>query len=135
MFKKLLIPALLVLMLVGGSLVPVRIDAGSISAITPASAKGNIGINVLLNTKVTKQILAELGNYGKVRDVLYYVNAVTLQAKANQIAAIKALPYVAAANPDAKRTGSPVDTVLVEDFADGLSTWNLDAINVTRFRV
>ena len=49
------------------------------------------------------------------------------------MAAIKALPYVAAANPDAKRTGSPVDTVPEEDFADGLSTWDLDAINVTDF--
>ena len=35
------------------------------------------------------------------------------------------------ANPDAERKEIPIDTVLVEKFADGLSTWNLDAINVT----
>jgi subtilisin family serine protease len=47
------------------------------------------------------------------------------------LAAIRALPYVAAANPDAVRTGAPVDTVIATNFGNGLSTWNLDAINVT----
>ncbi len=37
------------------------------------------------------------------------------------------------ANPDAERNGAPVDTVAASDFLDGLSTWNLDAINVTDF--
>jgi hypothetical protein len=103
--------------------------------VSAAPAKGNIGINVALNTDVTDEILAELGTYGKVRDVLYKVDAVTMQAKADQLPAIQALPFVAAANPDAERDGVPVYTVTVDDFADGLSTWNLDAINVTDFRV
>jgi subtilisin family serine protease len=97
----------------------------------PAAGKGNIGINVLLKWDVSNRILAELGRYGKVRDVVYELNAVTLQARADQLDAIRALPYVAAANPDAERTGAPVDTVAAEDFVDGMSTWNLDAINVT----
>ncbi len=55
------------------------------------------------------------------------------QAEASELSAIQALPYEAAANPDAGRLGPLVDTVLVEDFANGLSTWDLDAINVTDF--
>lgn len=46
---------------------------------------------------------------------------------------IQSLPYVVAANSDAERNGAPVDTVAATDFMDGLSTWNLDAINVTDF--
>ncbi|MDG4595801.1 MAG: S8 family serine peptidase [Candidatus Contendobacter sp.] len=106
-------------------------------AVKPAgadpSANGVIGVNVVLNTTITDSILAELGVYGKVRDVVYQVNAVTLQAKANRLPAIRALPFVAAANPDAMRTGAPVDTVFVDNFINGLSTWNLDAINVTDY--
>ncbi|GAB4572924.1 MAG: hypothetical protein Kow0077_13720 [Anaerolineae bacterium] len=100
---------------------------------TTVSAARTIGINVLFNTSVTADLLADLGNYGRVRDVLYSINAVTMQAKESDLAAIQALPYVAAANPDAERTGAPVDTVDATDFMDGLSTWDLDAINVTDF--
>lgn len=98
-------------------------------AVTTADA--SIGINVVLNTEITDDILAELGTHGKVLDLLYEVKALTMKVKASQLPAIQALPYVAAANPDAERHGAPVDTVFVEDFANGLSTWNLDAINVT----
>ncbi len=125
MIKKFLIPGLAVVLLAAGSLVPAGAQAGS------AGAKGTIGINVLLNTKVTAPILAELGNYGRVRDVLLRINALTMQARADRLPVIQGLPYVAAANPDAERTGSPVDTVAATNFANGYSTWNLDAINVT----
>jgi len=98
-----------------------------------ASDNRTLGINVLLKGEVTDAVLADLGQYGKVRDVIYEIRAVTLQARARDLETIRALPYVAAANPDAERTGAPIDTVAVEDFTDGLSTWNLDAINVTDF--
>lgn len=111
----------------------VALLAISAAPVAAGSSNSSIGVNVLLNTAVTDAILADLGNYGKVLDVLYEVDVVTLKAKASDLAAIQALPYVAAANPDAERKGSPVDTVFVEDFADGLSTWDLDAINVTDF--
>ena len=88
-------------------------------------------INILLNTGVTDEILADLGAFGKVKDVLYRIDAVILQAKLSNLTAIQDLPYVEAANPDAERMAPPVDTVLAEDFCDGLSTWNLDAVNVT----
>ena len=127
MIKKILTPGTGGRRIGRGLDVPLALDAGS----PGTAAKGTIGINVLLNTKVSGAIVAELGNYGKVRDVLLRVNALTMQVKADRLPAIQALPYVAAANPDAERTGSPIDTVACDDFANGLSTWNLDAINVT----
>ncbi len=90
-----------------------------------------IGVNVVLKTGITKAALAELERFGRVRDEIPVLNAVTMQARASELASIQALPFVASASPDAERTGAPVDTVAATGFADGLSTWDLDAINVT----
>ena len=98
-----------------------------------AASNRKIGINVLLNRPINDQVLQSLGNYGKVRDVLYQINAVMLFGEEANLAAIRALPFVAAADPDAEASAKPVQTVAVEDFTNGVNTWNLDAINVTDF--
>ncbi len=103
----------------------------AVPAAAAESGKAMIGINVVLNTDVSDAILAGLGTHGRVRDVVPAIRAVTLQARAGELAAIQALPYVAAANPDAQRKGAPIDTVAATDFLNGLSTWDLDAVNVT----
>ena len=95
------------------------------------SVDQNIGINVLLSAAPTAAQLAELGTYGRVSGRLIEINAVFMRASVSQLPAIQALPFVLAANPDAERQGSPVDAVAVADFAGGLNTWNLDAVNVT----
>ncbi len=81
------------------------------SAIKVEAASPKIGVNVVLNTDITDAILADLGTHGKVRDVVYEIDAVTLQAYKTELPAIQALPYVLYASPDAERTGAPVDTV------------------------
>ncbi|MDP2995553.1 MAG: hypothetical protein Q8N46_10590, partial [Anaerolineales bacterium] len=66
----------------------------------PAAAAGDnqmIGVNIVLNTDITDTILANLGKYGKVRDVVYEIDALTMQIRAGDLAAIQSLPYVAAA--------------------------------------
>jgi subtilisin family serine protease len=98
------------------------------------SVDQSIGINVLLSAPPTAAQLAELGTYGNVSGRLVEINAVFMRASASQLPAIQALPFVLAANPDAERQGSPVDAVAVADFAGGLNTWDLDAVNVTDFR-
>ncbi|MBA4365872.1 MAG: Subtilisin DY [Coprothermobacter sp.] len=107
----------------------------ALSNVAVAQTKGMIGINVLLKTDVTKSILADLGTHGTVRDVIAEIKAVTIQAKASELAVIQALPYVAAANPDTERKTGPVSTTAVTDFSGGINTWDLDAINVTDFGV
>jgi subtilisin family serine protease len=116
-------------------LISVILTASSLCMVmvSAAGSAGLIGINVVLNTDITGSILSDLGTYGKVRDVIYEVKGITLQARAGDLPAIRSLPYVAAANPDTERAGAPIDTLQATDFADGLSTWDLDAINVTDF--
>ncbi len=99
--------------------------------VAAGSDKTMIGVNVVLKTGITNAILTDLSTHGTVRDVVYEIKAVTLQARAGELAVIQKLPYVAAANPDRPRGDAPVGVTAVTDFANGLSTWDLDAINVT----
>jgi subtilisin family serine protease len=122
MKKRITIWTLLVLLFAAGTI-----------QISSAPDNRTVGINIVLNTEIASSHLAELEIFGKVRDVIYEIRAVTLLAKESSLPAIQALPYVLAANPDAERQGTPVDTVPVADFANGLSTWNLDTINVTDY--
>ncbi len=105
----------------------------NVSAALAGSGNNQIGINVVLKTDINYTILAELGSYGKVGDVVYEIDALTMKIAEKDLATIQALPYVAAANPDAVRKGAPIDTVSAENFFTGLDTWDLDAINVTDF--
>lgn len=102
-------------------------------SVAAAGTNRMIGINILVKGNITKPILADLATHGKVRDVVYEIAAVTMQIPEKQLAVIRALPYVAAANPDDVRKGAPVDGVDATDFMNGMSTWDQDAINVTNF--
>ena len=98
-----------------------------------ASTTGTIGINVLLKADASPRILADLGGYGTVLDVISELDALTMRIRSGNLAAIRALPYVASASPDLVRNGSPIDTVAASDLAAGMNTWDQDAINVTNF--
>jgi len=91
---------------------------------------GMIGINVVLKTPVTDDILKDLSSYGTVIDVVPDIKSLTMRIASSNLTVIQKLTYVSQANPDATRDGSPVDAVAVADFSNGLSMWNLDAINV-----
>jgi subtilisin family serine protease len=107
---------------------------GSILLAIPAAAQDKtISVNVLLNKKVSTEILNDLKTYGRVFKVLPELKAVVLLTRQSNLPRIKAKPYVRVASPDKQRTGAPIDTVTVTDFPVGLNTWNLDAINVTQF--
>lgn len=96
-----------------------------------AHAEKSIGINVLFKGPITQKDLSDLGRYGRVLDTVPAIKLVTLKSTASQLTAIRSRPYVAAANPDQVRNGSPVDTVPVDSFATtGRGTWDLDAVDV-----
>lgn len=102
-----------------------------LTVVAPVGAQNRqLGVNVLLNTEVTDEIIAELDELGRVLDMLLQINAVHMKARQSDIPAIESLPYVEAVSPDAERYGRPVDTVSAEDFADGYGTWDLDAVDV-----
>ena len=98
-----------------------------------AAPTNNVGINVLLTGPLTDALRAELAKFGPITSEITGLNAVTLRMDLSQLEALKALPFVAAANPDAERKGIPITEVVATDFSSGFSTWDLDAINVTDF--
>ena len=110
----------------------VLIVMGLLMAVAPTTfAAQRISINVLLNTEITEDILAELGQHGKIFDRLVELNALTMRTTYDGLAEIQALPFVAAANPDAERHAAPIDLVAAPDLSDGINAWDLDAVNVT----
>jgi hypothetical protein len=96
-----------------------------------ANAEAAIGINVLFKGAITQQNLTDLSRYGTVLETTPAIKLVTMRSTASRLPAIRSRSYVAAANPDAVRKGSPLDTVSATNFANGLSTWDMDAVNVT----
>jgi len=101
--------------------------------VSAGSENGSIGVNIVLNTGITDEILAVLDDYGKVNDLIPEINSLTMKVKMGDLVEIQGLSFVESANPDATRNGAPVDTVAASDFSDGLSTWDLDVLNVTDF--
>lgn len=99
----------------------------------PSAQQRQIGINVVLNTDISNSILNDLSAHGSVLNTLPAIDSLTMRIAEGQLAAIQAKPYVAAANPDAERKGSPVDTLAASDLGNGINTWDLDAVNVTNF--
>lgn len=98
-----------------------------------AKTSGNIGINVVLKAPATASNRTELAKYGTLLDEIVELNAIRVRAKASQLPAIQALPFVESATPDAERHAAPVDAVTATDFAGGFSTWDQDAVDVTNF--
>ena len=96
-----------------------------------ANAEKMIGINVVVKTDITNSVLSDLGQHGKIRDILYEIRGISMIAPASELTIIQHLPYVVYANPDQPRSTGPVSTLAVSDFTGGRSTWDMDAINVT----
>jgi subtilisin family serine protease len=98
-----------------------------------ASTSGTKPINVVTKAPATPAQLAELAKYGSVLKEIREIKAVIMTGKESSLASIRALPFVAAANFDAERNIPPDKMLPVADFANGLNTWDLDAVNVTNF--
>jgi len=129
--RRSLCSAVLVLGVVGCERPAERLTGTGAMSAAKAGLTGSIGINVLLAGPPTTAQLAQLGTFGNVSGKLSQLNVVFMRASASALPAIQALPFVVAANPDAERTGAPVDAVAATDFGTGFNTWNLDAVNVT----
>src|SRR5256712_3523794 len=96
------------------------------TATAATSLQGTIGINVLLKGPATAAQLAELNTLGTVTDEIPELNALLMAAKAGNLPAIQALPYVAGANPDAETGDAPLHAVALSDLTGRLSTRGMD---------
>src|SRR5512146_1458150 len=90
-----------------------------------ASAQKTIGINVVVKTEITQSVLSDLGQHGKLRDILYEIRGISMLAPSSELDVIQQLPYVAYANPDQPRSTGPVSALPVSDFSGGRSTWDM----------
>jgi subtilisin family serine protease len=95
-----------------------------------AATSGTIGINVILKAPATAANRTELAKYGTLLDEIAELNAIRVRAKASELPAIQALPFVKAASPDAERNARPIDAVAASDFASGRFAWDQDAVDV-----
>ena len=95
-----------------------------------ATTSGSVGVNVLLKAPATAANRTELAKYGSLLDEIVELNVIRVKMKASQLPAVRALPFVEAANPDAERHAAPVDAVAATNFANGIATWDQDAVNV-----
>lgn len=109
---------------------PFNPDAGQTPALAK-SAKGTIRINILLKSEITDAELQQIDQFGAITGTIPEINAVFLRGAASVIGQIQALDFVAAAGPDQERMAPPFSAVEVTNFADGMNTWDLDAVNVT----
>ncbi|HEY9504908.1 MAG TPA: S8 family serine peptidase [Gemmatimonadales bacterium] len=107
------------------------VSTGPVSLGDAATTAATSGINVLLKSKPTAAIVADLNTMGTVLDLIPQLNAVTMRASASSLGAIRAKPYVASAATDVAMAARPEPVVVASEFVDGRSTWNLDAVNVT----
>jgi len=102
------------------------------ASLAGAPSPGIVGINVVLKAAPGAAELAALNKIGTVKTTFPAINGLTMAAKADQLGAVRALPFVKGAAIDAEVLIPPhSDLVPVSDFTGGFSTWNQDAINTT----
>jgi subtilisin family serine protease len=106
--------------------------APSSPSFASSTSSGNVGINVVLKSAPSAAQLAQLNSIGQVKKIFTEINGLTMAAKADQLAAVRALSFVKGAAIDAEVSIPPhTDLVPVADFTGGFSTWDQDAINTT----
>ncbi|MBE0634423.1 S8 family serine peptidase [Candidatus Bipolaricaulota bacterium] len=80
-------------------------------------------IEVVVDGDLTDAVVAELGSYGQISGRIDAIGGVVMQVSESAIPALAGLPFV-------RQIGSTAER-FVHDYADGISTWDLDLINVT----
>lgn len=106
--------------------------APSSLSLARSTTSGNVGINVVLKSAPSAAQLARLNSIGQVKKIFPEINGLTMAAKAGQLAAVRALPFVKGAAIDAEVLFPPhTDLVPAADFTGGFSSWDQDAINTT----
>ena len=110
-------------------------DTNTSPDLASSNLNGTIRINVILKAPATAANRTELKRIGNIYDEIPQLNAILMRAKADQLAAIRALPFVKGASPEAARSNGPVGVTEADGItADyGSNVWNLDAVNVTDF--
>ncbi|MCK4783848.1 MAG: S8 family serine peptidase [Desulfobacteraceae bacterium] len=97
-------------------------------AVSPNAVSPRLTLEVLVSGPLTDDMVAELSAYGKVTHVLKRIGGVAMTVKGSEISKVMALPFVT-------RVGESVPVEAYGDYSEGISTWDLDIMNVTDFGV
>jgi subtilisin family serine protease len=97
-------------------------------ALSPNAVSPQLTLEVLVSGPLTDDMIAELSAYGKVTHVLKRIGGVAMTVKESDISKVMALPFVT-------RVGESVPVEAYGDYSEGISTWDLDIMNVTDFDV
>lgn len=105
-------------------------------ALINAESRGNRFV-VMTNVDLTQEIVDEISEYAsKVHYVLGEIDALAVTVPKKNLKKIQQLPYVEIVGTDKERYiptnyGPSENSILFEGFTEGMSTWNLDMIDVT----
>ncbi len=93
------------------------------ASVDPMASDPARSIEIIVNGALTDAVIAELGGYGTVTDSFPQISGVAMDVRQSARAAIEALPYVAVVGDRADRHAY--------DYSGGVSTWDLDMMNIT----
>ena len=94
------------------------------AALDPMAADPMEQIEVVIEGELTDAMVAELAAYGQITHELRYAGGVAMVVRGSKLAELAGLPFVRDVGYQAIRTAHDIA-------ADGISTWDLDMINVT----
>jgi subtilisin family serine protease len=123
-----------VLTLIGrsASLAAVLVAQPATAATQSKSTDPQIGINVVTRAPLTPAQRTQLASFGALGQAMPRINGLTMSAHRSDLAAISALPFVAAAAEDTQASLGTTDALAGPDsYAGGDSMWNLDMIGIT----
>ncbi|MDT4922179.1 MAG: hypothetical protein QOI15_3081 [Pseudonocardiales bacterium] len=99
---------------------------------SPKAADPQVGVNLVTRAPLTPAQQAQLAGFGSIGQTMPRINGLTMSAHRSSLAAISALPFVAAAAEDSEATFAEPDALAgPNSYAGGDSMWNLDMIGIT----
>lgn len=93
------------------------------ASVEPAAADPLQTVEVVVGGELTDAVVAELEGYGQVKTRFDAIGGVVMRVKESRLSALAGLSIVSSVGKAAERH--------VDDYAGGISTWDLDLQNVT----
>jgi subtilisin family serine protease len=93
------------------------------ASLDPMASDPTRHVEVLVQGALTDAVIADLGVYGKVTDTFAQIGGVAMDVRESALVSLRNLEYVVTVGERADRNAY--------DYSGGVSTWDLDIMNVT----
>ena len=94
-------------------------------SISPLQADSLRHIEVVVTGRLTDSIVVDLETYGTITKRLDKISGVAMDVRESALGGLSSLPYIKALGDRAERHAL--------DYSSGISTWNMDMINITDY--